>query len=511
MPNKRRHFPLWKKYEIISRFNSGKARNVSQLAKEYDIPRSSLQTILSKKDEVILEFEAGRNAEAKRKRKHNFDNVDEPLIKWFKCARDQKIPVSGEMLLLKAQEFARASGYENSEKLDINWVNRWKAREQIVCKKLHGEAESVDQDGVNEWQNHRLPALLQEFEPEQIFNTDETGLFYRCLPDKTHVFKNEKCAGGKLSKERLTVLVTASMTGEKLPPLVIGKSANPRFFKNVKNLPVPYEANSKAWMTSTLFEKWLRKLDFQMRKSDRKIAMVLDNCTAHPNISGLTNIKLVFLPPNTTAKTQPMDAGVIRCLKAHYRNSLAKLRLLAFEEKRDFKVDVLEAIRLLRRAWNNVSEVTIQNCFKKANFVRLGDKDNIEETENNGDRDVEGIWERLQACGLIPETYDFTEYSESDANVITRETVSESSILYDLQATAEIVQEEGDDNDSNRVEAALTPVEALTSMRELDRYLRSHDDSEEMLNFLAKIEHYVVNKAISKAKQLKIYDFFAKK
>ena len=81
MPNKRRHFPLWKKYEIINRFNSGKATNVSQLAKEYDIPRSSLQTILSKKDEVILEFEAGRNAEAKRKRKHNFDNVDKPLIK----------------------------------------------------------------------------------------------------------------------------------------------------------------------------------------------------------------------------------------------------------------------------------------------------------------------------------------------------------------------------------------------------------------------------------------------
>ena len=418
--------------------------------------------------------------------------------------------------LKEAQEFARASGYENSEKLDINWVNRWKAREEIVCKKLHGEAESVDQDGVNEWQKHRLPTLLKEFEPEQIFNTDETGLFYRCLPDKTHVFKNEKCAGGKLSKERLTVLVTASMAGEKLPPLVIGKSANPRCFKNVKNLPLPYEANSKAWMTSTLFEKWLRKLDFQMRKSDRKIAMVLDNCTAHPNISNLTNIKLVFLPPNTTAKTQPMDAGVIRCLKAQYRNSLAKLRLLAFEEKRDFKVDVLQAMRLLTQAWNSVSEVTIQNCFKKANFVRLEDEDNIEEMENNGDRDIEGIWERLQACGLIPAACDFTEYSESDANVITRETVSESSILHDLHATAEIVQEEGDDDDdddddSNPAEATLTPVEALTSMRELDRYLRSHDDSEEMLNCLAKIERYVVNKSISKAKQLKIHDFFSKK
>ena len=86
-------------------------------------------------------------------------------------------------------------------------------------------------------------------------------------------------------------------------------------------------------MTSHIFEKWLRKLDFQMSNSSRKIAMVLDNCTAHLNINGLTNIKLVFLAPNTTTKTQPLDSGVIRCLKAHYRKSLAKLCLLAFEGK----------------------------------------------------------------------------------------------------------------------------------------------------------------------------------
>ena len=147
--------------------------------------------------------------------------------------------------------------------------------------------------------------------------------------------KNEKCPGGKLSKDKLTVLVTASMAGEKLPPLVIGKSANPRCFKNVKKLPLPYEHNTKAWMTSTIFEKWVKKLDLQMRKRERKIALVLDNCTAHPSVSSLTNVKLVFLPPNTTAKTQPMDAGVIRCFKAHYRKNLAKMRLLAFEEKKN--------------------------------------------------------------------------------------------------------------------------------------------------------------------------------
>ena len=71
-----------------------------------------------------------------------------------------------------------------------------------------------------------------------------------------------------------------------------------------------------------------------MRKRERKIALVLDNCTAHPSVSDLTNVKLVLLPPNTTAKTQPIDAGVIRCFKAHYRKNLAKMCLLAFKEKK---------------------------------------------------------------------------------------------------------------------------------------------------------------------------------
>ena len=111
------------------------------------------------------------------------------------------------------------------------------------------------------------------------------------------------------------------MAGKKLPPLVIGKSANPRCFKNVKKLPLLYKHNTKGWITSTIFEKWVKKLDLQMRKCQRKIALVLDNCTADPNVSGLTNSMLVFLPPNTTAKTQPMNAGVIHNIKAHYRKT----------------------------------------------------------------------------------------------------------------------------------------------------------------------------------------------
>jgi hypothetical protein len=47
---------------------------------------------------------------------------------------------------------------------------------------------------------------VSEYPPENQFNVDERGLFYRQMPRKSLVQKGEKCKGGKLSKERLSVL-----------------------------------------------------------------------------------------------------------------------------------------------------------------------------------------------------------------------------------------------------------------------------------------------------------------
>ena len=63
-------------------------------------------------------------------------------------------------------------------------------------------------------------------------------------------------------------------------------------------------------MDGTLFEEWLRELDRKFEMHGRKIVMIVDNCPAHPEVSGLNAIKLQL--PNTTSCTQPMDQGVIR-------------------------------------------------------------------------------------------------------------------------------------------------------------------------------------------------------
>jgi hypothetical protein len=142
-----------------------------------------------------------------------------------------------------------------------------------------GESTDVrESDVLHEWKDIKLRQILDTFAPRDIYNADETGLFWKALPDLTVALKNERVSGGKLSIKRVTCLVCASMAGEKVSLLVIGKYANPRAFKRTNRLPVEYRANRRAWMTSTLFDEWLLKFDKRMRAEKRNVTLILDNC-----------------------------------------------------------------------------------------------------------------------------------------------------------------------------------------------------------------------------------------
>jgi hypothetical protein len=59
-----------------------------------------------------------------------------------------------------------------------------------------------------------LLELISPFEPKNTDNADKTGLFFRALPTKSLMGKGENCIGGKMSKERLIVLLCGNMVVE---------------------------------------------------------------------------------------------------------------------------------------------------------------------------------------------------------------------------------------------------------------------------------------------------------
>ena len=149
---------------------------------------------------------------------------------------------------------------------------------------------------------------------------------WKCTLTQTLNLRGEKCIVGKKSKDRVTVLVTYNQHGtEKLPLLVIGKYAKPRCFNhcNMNLLPVTYESQTKVWMDSALFEKWVRQIDRQMRVTNCHILLFIDNCS-YVSVAGLTNVKLICFHPSCTSKLQPADQGIIQNVKVHYRKTMMR-------------------------------------------------------------------------------------------------------------------------------------------------------------------------------------------
>jgi hypothetical protein len=76
----------------------------------------------------------------------------------------------------------------------------------------------------------------------------------------------------------------------------------------------------------------IRKWKNELRRKHRRILLLADNCPAHPHIQDLSDIKLVFLQPDTTSVLQPMDMGIIRSFKGYFRRFLV-LQLIDRRER----------------------------------------------------------------------------------------------------------------------------------------------------------------------------------
>ncbi|XP_053381938.1 tigger transposable element-derived protein 6-like [Mercenaria mercenaria] len=99
----------------------------------------------------------------------------------------------------KARQFANDLGVSQSDfDCSAGWLERFKVRHGIVFKRTCGESNSVNHstEAMTDW-NSRLSTILKDYNPNDIFNADETGLFYRLQPDKTLEFKPKDCHGGK--------------------------------------------------------------------------------------------------------------------------------------------------------------------------------------------------------------------------------------------------------------------------------------------------------------------------
>ncbi|XP_046725929.1 tigger transposable element-derived protein 4-like [Silurus meridionalis] len=357
-------------------------------------------------------------------------DVDDAVFQWFTNTRATNLPVNGPLLMEKAEILAAKLGHLDF-KASQGWLDRFKKRHNIVFKAICGESAAVEQEQVDSWLKTQMRTILDTYEIRNIFNADETGVFWKCLPDKTMAFRGEACRGGKRSKDQLTVLAAANMDGsQKLPLYVIGKSKNPRCFKQTKVLQCDYDGQPRAWITGDLFSAWVKKWDRKFQAEKRKVALIVDNCRAHPDVPGLKAIKIFFLPPNTASKLQPMDQGIIQVLKVQYRKMLMRQYLLHVEKKAQY----------------TPSE---KSCIADA----------ILEEE---------------AQDLAITVQEFRDYIEIDKDVVTDGVITDDDIVSSVQSAQASTSAGGNDKDDEDADEDLEPIPSAVAVVEMLQKIRRY-------------------------------------
>ena len=266
---------------IISRLD--KREKGTNLAQEFGISKQQISDIRKNKDKILKftdSIETSEGLKRKSLKLADDEQLDKALYAWFIQQRSTGAPISGPLLQEKAKHFSTQLNTETVDrefKASTGWLEKFKTRHGIRNLSIQGEKLSAAEETVEPFLQ-KLHKVIEEKNliPEQIYNADETGLLWKCLPQRTLVSCREKSAPGfKKAKDRLTVLGCTNATGtHKLKPVLIGKSAMPRCFNHVNMDALPVIL---SWMESqndidpVQLMQLRRMMDFAMRSSYKSL------------------------------------------------------------------------------------------------------------------------------------------------------------------------------------------------------------------------------------------------
>jgi CO dehydrogenase/acetyl-CoA synthase beta subunit len=175
-----------------------------------------------------------------------YEDVDEALAQWVE-AYHVNINISGEMIRQKAAQFLERL-HPDAPKFEFSsgWLAKFKQRHQIWSHRRFGKNGAADTEIIKE-SLPRIRTILYQYALADIYNMDETGLFYCMQAD--NLLTTRQLEGRKQMKERITIIICCNADEfDKLPLWIIGKSFRPRCFKNINidNLDCKYHANKNA-------------------------------------------------------------------------------------------------------------------------------------------------------------------------------------------------------------------------------------------------------------------------
>lgn len=473
------------------------------------ITPSSISRILSSRYEYLDTIQS-HLLEDKRRRTEQWPELDNAVLEWIQRAQSQ-ITISQEVIREKARQYWPIIYPEKEMPTFSNgWLRGFQARHNIKQNTQHGEAGSLSEDAAAEM--IRIRQLLSSYAPQDIYNCDETALYWRMIPDRS--LSSSSIPGRRKNKARITAhFCCNSDASERLPIWFIGTAKKPKAFTaagiNIENLDCVWRSNKKAWMTGDIFKEWL--LWFNKRMTGRKVILLMDNFSAHEAAFEaihlqLQNTLVIWLPCNSTTRYQPLDQGIIRTWKAYWKRQWVLYMMTQYDHGYDpiSTMTILFAIRWAISAWTlDLSTDTIRNCFHKA----LSIEDVAEIHNHELLTEISQGLQKLELSNNIHQSMEINQFLNPLDERVDDDLMTVDDIVLSQYAPSNIEDEEDDDNWEPLPQ--ITAADALESLYKLRLYEEQQVDADKgLIQQLLCHERVLLQRKAQKQRQCDIRGFF---
>lgn len=195
-------------------------------------------------------------------------------------------------------------------------------------------------------------------------------------------------------------------------------------------------------MTGVFFQIFTKFFNKHINK--RRVLLLLDNAPSHVwtdvQKAAYPNIEILFLPPNTISKLQPMDAGIISAFKRHYCKRQLQYAIDMIEDgKSPYKIDQLTAMYWSAGCWRTMDSTVLANCWRHSTLLVSIDAmpvDDVQVTIEEDSFDAE-FTTLLQGLS-ISEPMSLAEYLDIQEEQVSHEILSDEELL----AAAQMVEED---------------------------------------------------------------------
>ena len=329
---------------------------------------------------------------------------------------------------------------------------------------------------------------------------------------------------------RLTVLGCTNTTGtHKLKPVLIGKSAKPRCFKNVNMdaLPVTYKSQRNAWMNSEIFGEWFTK-EFvpavkRHQRSQKirspKALLLIDNCSAHPDelSSRDGSVTCMFLPPNTTSLIQPMDQGVLQAMKNRYKRKLLQKVICAQDLDQTQSIKdivklhtVKDALYMLSDAWYEASSESIHKAYNKLKIHSDDSQPNSDPEEQHSAESMVEMLQNVQQVGNEDSlnAHDLEDWLNLDNELPTTELMTDEQILANVTGQSN-ENESSDEEDGGQEEKQVSNSEAAECFKKCLSWMEGQNNVDPVqVMQLRRMMDFAMRSRFKTLKQTSMFQFF---